>query len=418
MAKRGLTDLAIRNLKPSENRREIPDRGGLYVILQPSGRRGFAVRYRFNGEPKKLTLPNGVTLAQARVLAADAMLAVGKGIDPSEAKKTAQAKAAAAAKDTLSAIGAEYYRRDGKSLRSAAVREGILKRLVYPTLGARQIADVKRSEIIRLLDKIEDENGPRQADIVLAVVRRIMNWYAARSDEFRSPIVRGMARCKPKERERSRILNDDELRAVWKAAEAAGTFGALVRFLLLTGARRNEAAKMEDEVDGTGCWTLPASRSKTKVDLARPLSRTAQAILDAQPRIGNCRFAFTNDGKRPIGGFSYLKKEFDKACGVTGWQLHDLRRTARSLLSRAGVASDHAERCLGHAIGGVRGVYDRHRYIEEMRAAFEKLAQQIHRIRKLRQLKRHELLKAAVQARRAARLNVVTPMRRKGQRHA
>ncbi|HEX9238056.1 MAG TPA: hypothetical protein VF866_04765 [Xanthobacteraceae bacterium] len=89
---------------------------------------------------------------------------------------------------------------------------------------------------------------------------------------------------------------------------------------------------------------------------------------------------FTNDGKRPIGGFSYLKKEFDKTCGVTNWQLHDLRRSARSLLSRAGVASDHAERCLGHTIGGVRGVYDRHRYIEEMRLAYEALAALIERI--------------------------------------
>lgn len=381
MAKRGLTDLAIRNLKPSAARREIPDRGGLYVVVQPSGVKSFAVRYRFNKEPRKLTLQTGVTLAQARKLAADAMYDVAKGIDPGEAKKTAQAKAAAAAKDTLRAICEEYQKRDGKTLRTADVRASNLERLVYPALGSRQIDGIKRSEIVRLLDKIEDENGPRQADIMLALLRRVMNWHAGRSDEFRSPIVRGMARCKPKERERSRVLNDDELRAVWKAADTAGTFGALVRFLLLTCARRNEAAKITgDELDGTGCWILPASRSKTKVDVARPLSRAAQAILDAQPHIGNCQFVFTNDGKRPIGGFSYLKKEFDKACGVSGWQLHDLRRSARSLLSRAGVVSDHAERCLGHAIGGVRGVYDRHRYIEEMRAAYEQLAQQIERI--------------------------------------
>src|SRR5271169_2369388 len=126
MTKRGLTDLAIRNLKPSDARREIPDRSGLYVIVQPSGRRGFAVRYRINGVPKKLTLPNGVTLAQARKLAADAVFDVAKGIDPGEAKKTAQVKAATAARDTLQAICTEYERRDGKTLRTAKVRSAIL----------------------------------------------------------------------------------------------------------------------------------------------------------------------------------------------------------------------------------------------------------------------------------------------------
>jgi integrase len=81
-----------------------------------------------------------------------------------------------------------------------------------------------------------------------------------------------------------------------------------------------------------------------------------------------------------IGGLQQRKARFDKRCGVVGWMLHDLRRTARSLMSRAGVSSDHAERCLGHVIGGVRGVYDRHRYQAEMLRAYEALAVQIERI--------------------------------------
>jgi integrase len=379
MGKR-LTDLTIRNWPVRPKRQEIPDHGGLYFVVQPSGRRGFCVRYRFNGVPKKLTLPNGITLAQARKLAADAMFEVARNNDPAETKKATQVKAAAAAKDTLAAICAEYWKRDGNKLRTAGVRSGILARLVYPILGDRQIDTIKRSEIIRLLDKIEDNNGPRQADIVLALLRRIMNWHASRSDEFRTPIVRGMGRCKPKERERSRILTDKELQAVWKAADTAGEFGALIKFLLLTGARRNEASHMRrGEIDGAD-WTLPAARNKTKVDLTRPLSQAAQAILKERPRFDGCPFVFSNDGRVPIGGYSFLKKRFDQACKVSGWQLHDLRRTARSLLSRAGVSSDHSERCLGHAISGVRAVYDRHRYLDEMRAAYEKLARLISQI--------------------------------------
>jgi integrase len=131
------------------------------------------------------------------------------------------------------------------------------------------------------------------------------------------------------------------------------------------------------ELDGSD-WILPASRNKTKVDLVRPLSKAAQAILDEQPSIG--AFVFSRGGRHALSGVSTLKKDFDAKSGVTGWSLHDLRRTARSLMSRAGVNSDHAERCLGHVIPGVRGIYDRHQYQKEMLAAYEALAAQIERI--------------------------------------
>ena len=208
-----------------------------------------------------------------------------------------------------------------------------------------------------------------------------MNWHASRSDEFRSPIVRGMARTKGKDRARARILTDDEFRAVWKAADAMpGPFGAFVQFLLLTAARRAEAAAMtRSELKGAD-WTLPAARNKVKVDLIRPLSPAAQDVLAKLPRIGKAGYVFTTTGRSGLGGFSKFKRKLDKLSGVAGWTLHDLRRTARSLMSRAGVPSDHAERCLGHVIGGVRGVYDRHEFHDEKKRAYEALAAQIDRI--------------------------------------
>jgi hypothetical protein len=122
----------------------------------------------------------------------------------------------------------------------------VLERLVYPSLGSRQIDDIRRSDVARLLDRIADENGPRMADTTLAFIRRIMNWHASRSDDFRSPIVRGMARTKPSQRRRQRILSDEELKAIWRAAEAQRSpFGRLVQFLLLTATRRTEAAGMD-----------------------------------------------------------------------------------------------------------------------------------------------------------------------------
>jgi integrase len=111
-----------------------------------------------------------------------------------------------------------------------------------------------------------------------------------------------------------------------------------------------------------------------------PLSSAAKKALTEVPHIQGCEFAFSTDARHPISGFSTFKLRFDLECGVRGWRLHDLRRTARSLMSRAGVSPDIAERCLGHVISGVRGVYDRHRYEAEMLHAFEALSTQIERI--------------------------------------
>src|SRR5215469_4876418 len=111
------------------------------------------------------------------------------------------------------------------------------------------------------------------------------------------------------------------------------------------------------EVNGSD-WIIPEERYKTGFQLLVPLSKAAAAVLAAVPRLSRYNFVFAVSGKRPFSDFSTYKRDFDKACGVTGWTLHDLRRTGRSLMSRAGVNTDHAERCLGHLIGGVRGTYD------------------------------------------------------------
>jgi integrase len=150
----------------------------------------------------------------------------------------------------------------------------------------------------------------------------------------------------------------------------------MVKLLLLTAARRTEVSAMTWSELRDDLWVIPAARYKTGTEVTLPLSLAARAVLADIPRIDDCEFVFTTDGRSPVSGFSTFKLKFDIACGVKDWRLHDLRRTARSLMSRAGVAPDIAERCLGHAITGVRGVYDRHRYLDEMRKGFEALALQ------------------------------------------
>jgi integrase len=125
-------------------------------------------------------------------------------------------------------------------------------------------------------------------------------------------------------------------------------------------------------------WIIPAARMKAKLEHVIPLSLAAKAIVDSMPLLG--LHVFTLNGRRPTKNFARDKARLDEASAVTGWRLHDLRRTARSLMSRAGVAPDIAERCLAHTIGGVRGVYDRYAYHKEKKEAFDSLAVMVDRI--------------------------------------
>src|SRR5215469_1321152 len=229
MAKR-LTDNAIRNLKPQADRYEVRDAlSPLRVVVQPSGHKSFIVRYRspLDGKPAKLTFKAGISLAAARKEAADALYEVEKRRDPSVAKKAAKAKAATAAATTFQSVAERYMtvkagmRRDGdqvtfgEKIRTAPRRLRDLERAILPTLGDRPVVEIKRSEIVALLDKIEKKSGPVAADRALALIRSLLNWHATRADNFVPPIVRGMARTKTKERARERILTDDEIRAIW-----------------------------------------------------------------------------------------------------------------------------------------------------------------------------------------------------------
>src|SRR5262249_47983833 len=155
-------------------------------------------------------------------------------------------------------------------------------------------------------------SGERMADVTLGVLRKIFHWHEKRSDEWRSPIIRGMARQNAAEHRRTRILDDNEIRKLWAATADGAPFSALIRFLLLTSARRSEAAGMKwDEINASsGVWTLPAARSKTKTEITRPLSKAARVLLAELPRIDGCEFPFTVNGRTPLH-FSDPKRALD-----------------------------------------------------------------------------------------------------------
>ena len=394
---RTLTPIGIGNLKARPHRFEVSDGGcaGLRVVVFPSKRKSFIVRYRFRGLQRKLTLGPCLTgpgepesapelgtplsLAAARELATRALRQAKSGTDPVAEKARKRQEQEAAEGDTLQAVCAEYLRREGPKLRTLDQRRADLE-LLSPALGRLPVADIKRGQYTRVLDAIADQRGPVRADRVLSSAKTVLAWHAARSD-YVSVLGRGGRRTSAKERERSRVLTDAEIKAVVETAERRtdDPFAGFVLFALHTATRRGEAAGLRRSSELTGAtWVIPAARYKSKRDTLIPLSAAAQRIVAAQPVRGD--FVFTTTGSHSLGGFAERKTAFDEACGVKDWRLHDLRRTARTLLSRAGVSADVAEMCLGHALKGVRSTYDRHEYEDEKRHAFEALASLIGRI--------------------------------------
>ncbi len=282
---------------------------------------------------------------------------------------------------------------------------------MIPAWGNKLITDIRRRDVNDLLDQIEDgglkgksgkklKGGAVMADRALAHISRMFNWFAAKDERFRSPIVRGMKRTKAKERQRDRILSDDEIRIIWPLLPSSGMFGQVLKQLFLTAQRRSDVSDMlRTEIDGEHVWTIPAERYKTKRPHYVPLTDPAIAVINAQPQIDESDLIFTLNGRNGFNSFSKGKRQLDAAAlemmrqraaeagedpakvkPMPHWTVHDVRRTCKTLMSRAGVRPDISERVLGHVIPGVEGVYDRWNYLSEKKEALEKLEAMIKRI--------------------------------------
>jgi integrase len=286
--------------------------------------------------------------------------------------------------DSFASVAANYLKRHvaASGLRTQYEIERVIRRYVLPEWGERAFVDIKRSDVASLLDRVEDAHGRHTADVVLARVRAVAHWYALRHDSYASPFTRGMRRTDPKARKRARILNDDEICALWRATKADGRYNGIIRLLLLTGQRRECVGSMkwaDLALDGT--WTIPNIDRGKGTGGAICLPPIALEILRRQPRLSSNPFVFGVRGGKPFCGWSLPKRELDAALPAwPAWTVHDLRRTSRSLMSRAGVPPHVAERVLGHTQGGVQGIYDRHTYGQEKADALARLAGLIERI--------------------------------------
>src|SRR5437764_5979869 len=235
MPRRTLTDKGVAALRPRAQRYAFPDPElrGHWIRIQPSGVKSFVTVAR-DPDGKQIWTTIGatdvVTIAEARDKAREAIGRVRDGLPAIELTTKP---------DSFEDVAAEWIKRHGeaKRLRSLSRVKRLLRVHVYRRWAGRAFLDIKRSDVAKLLDHVEDHHGARQADLVLTVVRSIMNWQATRSD-YVPVVVKGMARVDARAQARARVLDDDEIRAIWSSAAAAGRFGAIVKLALLTAQRR------------------------------------------------------------------------------------------------------------------------------------------------------------------------------------
>lgn len=368
MARKTLTDKGVAAIKPRAKTytHSDPMLPGHYVRVTPSGTKSFvAVARDPRGKQVWTTIGNTalIGIEEAREEAREVIKRVKAGQDR-------------AGPQSFESVANEWLHRhvDAKGLRSLYEYKRLLHKHLLPEWGGREFTSIKRIDVAKLLDTVEDEAGARSADYVLSLISGITNWYAKRDGEYVSPLIRGMYRHSIKAHARTRILADDEICAIWTAYEQGHTYGDLLKLALLTGQRQDKVASMRwDDISIDGAWHVPNGGREKGAGGVLVLPAVALDIIQARPRFASSSYVFAGHDLY-IKGFAKLKRALDAKVPIPHWQFHDLRRTARSLMSCAGVRPDVAERVLGHAIRGVEGTYDRHSYREEKAHALNALA--------------------------------------------
>jgi len=349
---------------------------GFGVKVTPKGRKVFIVLYRTGGAGSKLRKytigPYGrVTLHQARGAAQKIFAARLEGRDPAAEKREAKRRIVA---DRVEDLLETFISQRLSQNRSAGEIARLLRRVVGKTWAGRSIHEITKRDVVEIVIAIEQRGAPVAANKTLKSIKAFLRWCVGRAVLDQSP-AEGVP-LPAKEVARDRVLDDQELAQVILAArQIGGAYGGIVELLALAGQRREEVARMAwEELDlARRIWTIPKSRTKNAKAHVVHLSEQALAVFKQLERRG--LLVFSLSGTKPFQGFSKAKRELDQLSGVTGWRIHDLRRTCVSGMARLGVAPHVADKILNHQTGtisGVAAVYQRHEFLAERKSALDK----------------------------------------------
>jgi integrase len=416
---------AIKRLKPTTKRREIRDGGsvaGLYLIIQPSGAKSWAARFRRpDGTPAKLTLGRvdlssaeskanpeigaPLTLAAARRLAADIALDRARGVDVIVAHNAEQHRRRVAVKegegntfgvlvrkfvDEHARPHTRHWRETARLLGLRYAKSGGEPELIAGGLAAqwsdRPVTGITSYDVYSTIDDatrrgipgLERRSSGTTSSRGRAMARTLSKLFSWLVEHRKVEVNPCLGQKVPKPQSRDRVLTDAEIKAFWKAASAERVqFSVPLKLLLLTGQRLSEVTGMRrSELSDDGAvWSLPGARTKNHRQHVVPLPPLARAEIASVAATGD--FVFSTNGKVPVALGSKIKDRLDGQMRVPPWRLHDLRRTAITGMNELGIRSEVIERVVNHVSGhraGVAGIYNRSELMGERREALERWA--------------------------------------------
>jgi integrase len=392
-----LTAITVARIKPPKTGQEDHfDQGypGLSLRVSYGGTRTFVLFYRFNGKVRRLTLGplrvlregekqpepirgRPITLAGARQLWREARedVQAGRDLAAISSRKVGVSDFETVAKDWL--------KRDQRSKLSYKEVERIVDKHLIPAWGQRDIASIERRDVLDLIDAIADAGKETLSRRVQAYIHRLFRWYIGRvgPEKFGSNPAADLPKHGEEVR-RDRVLDDNELASVWKAADQMGwPYGVAVQLLILTGQRRGKISAMCWSDIKDGIWEIPYKQREKGTGRTLELPPLALSLLENSPRIDGCDLVFTMNGIAPINGWNSAKKRIDKIVHLDEhWTWHDLRRTASTGMNTIGIDPHIVEAVLGHSLRGVAGTYNRAQYKEDKRVALEKWAKHVEKL--------------------------------------
>ena len=358
---------------PAHGQLDVFDQGfpGLALRVSYGGRKSWTYFYRLGGKLRRMTMGTypALSLAAAREAWREARQDVARGRDPSKAGK--QERPAT----NFAAVADEWLRRDQAKNRSHANVKRILFKDVVPAWQHRQISEIGRRDVLDLIDAIADRGAVSMARQVHAHLHRLFRWCVGRGIIEANPMT---DLPKPGSNvARDRVLSDEELVAIWKGCDQLGwPFGTIFQLLMLTGARREEIGGLQwtEISDGHEApeIRLEGARTKNGERHTIPISKLVSVTIGMSPHVANSDFVFTTNGKTAVSGWSRAKSRLDAIVRIEPWVIHDLRRSVATGMQKLGVGLQVVEAVLGHVSGsraGVVGIYQRHSYDHEKRAA-------------------------------------------------
>jgi integrase len=386
-----LTERSIEKLACSAGKRDRMlfdgEQRGLAVRVMAAGSKSYVAQYTVRGRKRRVPLgsSDAISLAAARDATRVILGQVAQGRDPAAERTAAIAAAKAEAarqRTTVASLVGDWERLHLANLSANYAQEApraLKKALTDAGWWERPAERLQREDVISILD----EQGASIARSVAAYGSACFGWslrrgQVAHNPFAKPPIAMGTTR-------RDRVLSDDELARVWRAAcDAPEPYGRIVRMVTLTAQRKDEARRLAwaELSPDSKTWTIPGTRTKNDNPTLVPLCKAVRDVIGPPPKVRR-GLVFPGEGGKPFGGFSKAKRALDEASGVTGWRLHDLRRTAASGLQRLGTALQVTEAILNHVSGsrsGIVGIYQLYEYQAEKVVALEAWAAHVLKI--------------------------------------